>query len=259
MDKKQLDRLASNPKFVEGIYNYCDRWCERCSFTSRCMNYALSEEEYADPEARDINNKKFWDKLSENFKAVFEMVQEMTEEQGIDLDSEDLESIEKEEKIKKEKIKSHFLSKAGMKYIVMVDSWFDSSEDLFKHKEDELQIHASCGIPGYVAEAVSIEDSVEIIHWYQHQIYVKILRALDGSDRDFEGADEFPSDSDGSAKVALIGIDRSIVAWGRLMNQFPDQENMILDICVHLEKLRNGAEKIFPNAREFIRPGFDTV
>ncbi len=150
MNKNQLKRLAENNNYIERIYNYCDRWCERCSFTSRCMNFALGEEEYADSETRDITNKKFWDKLSENFKAVFEMVQEMmAEEQGIDLDSDELESIEKEDKIKQKRIKNHFLSKAGMNYIEIVDSWFDYSEDLFKHKEDELQLHASCGIPGY--------------------------------------------------------------------------------------------------------------
>ena len=22
--------------YIEGIYNYCDRWCEKCRFTSNC-------------------------------------------------------------------------------------------------------------------------------------------------------------------------------------------------------------------------------
>ncbi|MCB0550950.1 MAG: hypothetical protein KDD19_25495 [Phaeodactylibacter sp.] len=29
---------------IPGIYNYCDRWCERCSFTSRCLLYAQEQE-----------------------------------------------------------------------------------------------------------------------------------------------------------------------------------------------------------------------
>ncbi len=33
MDKEQLKKLAKDPKFISGIYNYCDRWCERCAFT----------------------------------------------------------------------------------------------------------------------------------------------------------------------------------------------------------------------------------
>jgi hypothetical protein len=37
MDRHGLLKLASDPKFIPGIYNYCDRWCERCRFTSRCL------------------------------------------------------------------------------------------------------------------------------------------------------------------------------------------------------------------------------
>jgi hypothetical protein len=32
-----------------------------------------------------------------------------------------------------------------------------------------------------------------------------------------------------------------------------------MDILVHLEQLRRKAEKTFPNARAFIRPGFDKI
>ena len=26
--------------FIVGIYNYCDRWCEACQFTSRCRSFS---------------------------------------------------------------------------------------------------------------------------------------------------------------------------------------------------------------------------
>ena len=33
--------------FIVGIFNYCDRWCERCPFTSRCRLFAtLAEIEF---------------------------------------------------------------------------------------------------------------------------------------------------------------------------------------------------------------------
>jgi hypothetical protein len=66
-------------------------------------------------------------------------------------------------------------------------------------------------------------------------------------------------DSDGSAKVALIAIDRSIAAWGAMRNHFPEQEDTILDLLVHLDRLRRKIEKTFPDARAFVRPGFDTA
>ena len=33
MNKEKLIKEARNPKYISGIYNYCDRWCERCQFT----------------------------------------------------------------------------------------------------------------------------------------------------------------------------------------------------------------------------------
>ena len=29
MTKKSIKELAKDPKHIEGIYNYCDRWCEK--------------------------------------------------------------------------------------------------------------------------------------------------------------------------------------------------------------------------------------
>jgi len=40
-------------------------------------------------------------------------------------------------------------------------------------------------------------------------------------------------DRDGSAKVAVIGMDRSIAAWGRLYEHIPEAQDGILDILVH--------------------------
>jgi hypothetical protein len=71
--------------------------------------------------------------------------------------------------------------------------------------------------------------------------------------------DEFPKDSDGSVKVALIAMDRSLTAWGKMYKYFPEKNDMILDMLVLLERLRRKAETEFPNARAFVRPGFDTV
>ena len=48
MDKERMDDLAGDPRFIPGIYNYCDRWCEHCELTSRCLNYAMGQEEAGD-------------------------------------------------------------------------------------------------------------------------------------------------------------------------------------------------------------------
>jgi hypothetical protein len=137
-----------------------------------------------------------------------------------------------------------------------------SAQDLFGHEDDEPDLEVSADI-GDVDPAEEISDfgeAVEVVRWYQHLIYVKLMRAIRGElDERLEILDEFPKDSDGSAKVALIGLDRSIAGWGEIRNLFPHRDNDILDILVHLEQLRRKAEKAFPEARAFIRPGFDKI
>jgi hypothetical protein len=142
-----------------------------------------------------------------------------------------------------------------------VDSWFDSNAGLFAEKEWELnQIRSATPGADPSAEAVSINDATEVIRWYQHQIHVKLRRAIESTRNEKEDAgDGFPKNSDGSAKVALIGLDRSIGAWKMLLSCFPGQQQPILHFVASLESIRRRVESQFPQARAFVRPGFDTM
>jgi hypothetical protein len=262
MDKKDILRLAKDPRHIPGIYNYCDRWCERCVFTARCLNYAIDKEAFGDT-ARDLNNKEFWDKLHLIFQQTIEMIKELAMERGIDLNTLDMES--KSEEISKwlNETKDHKLSLSAHHYSKMVDSWFESEYPLFEQRQDELNTMLKLGISGSEphAQATEINDAIEVIRWYQHQIYVKLMRALKQEESvDLQGEDNaLQRDSDGSALVALIAIDRSMGAWGKLQEYFPEKTDSILDILLHLDRLRQMTEKMFPDARNFKRPGFDDV
>ena len=101
-------------------------------------------------------------------------------------------------------------------------------------------------------------EAIEVIRWYQHFIYVKLMRAVRGElDERDEELDDLPKDSDGSAKIALIAIDRSIGAWGTIYGLDSFQNEKILRFIAYLDRLREEVEKTFPGARSFTRPGFD--
>jgi hypothetical protein len=262
MDKEYIKKLAENPKFISGIYNYCDRWCERCPFTSRCMTYVLSEDEFESPESKDITNKAFWGKLHGIFKVTLEMVKETAEEMGIDLNAIDREEIARQTEQVHKTAKEQPYCQVALSYIKKVDSWFNSNKELLEDKADELQALAEADIPGTrpADEAVSIQDCLEVVRWYKHQIYVKLCRAASGLIRgELEDLEYFPQDANGSAKVAIIGIECSIAAWGGLLNQFPQQEHSILELLVNLKRLLRQVEAVFPSARTFVRVGFDTA
>lgn len=272
MKTKDLFELAGDPRFTEGIYNYCDRWCERCAFTARCLLYAQEQADNDDPEANDINNEAFWEKLKSIFEQTREMLTEMARERGIDLDSLDLAEAGLREQRLQEKTESHELSQAAQQYARMVNQWFDTEsskiEQTFAAKEGDLPL-----VDFDQQEKLErVDDAISIIRWYQFQIAVKIMRGLmrddrededeedeeddeDGEDWDSEGIRQ--KDSDGSIKVALIGMDRSIAAWGRLKEELPFLADTILPLLVHLEQLRRATEHEFPDARSFLRPGFD--
>jgi hypothetical protein len=74
---------------------------------------------------------------------------------------------------------------------------------------------------------------------YQYQISIKIQRALRSVtvEKQSEYDDDIARDSNGSAKVALIGIERSIAAWKMLLNSFPDLEKQIIDLIIFLKSI----------------------
>ena len=62
-------------------------------------------------------------------------------------------------------------------------------------------------------------------------------------------------DAQGSAKVALIGMDRSRKALRQLQAKLHDSR--IDRLLLRLERLTAEVERRFPDARAFIRPGID--
>jgi hypothetical protein len=190
-------------------------------------------------------------------------VKEKAEELGIDLDAVDREEMGRQEEQVHRRAREQPYNKAAMKYLKMVEAWFKSNQGLLEDKSDELQMLAQADIPGTrpADEAVSIRDCLDVIRWYQHQIYVKLCRAATGTIRgELDDIEEYTQeDANGSANVALIGIERSTEAWAGLLPHFSDQEHAILDLLATLQRLLRHVETAFPDARAFRRPGFDTA
>ena len=242
MRRRTLTDLANNPDLISGIYNYCDRWCERCPLTSRCLVYATEQEDNDSFENHDLRNEVFWQKLSAVFQETREMIVEWANEAGFDLNGHADDDYTRHPR-KKQLVDNHPLTKAGKKYANAASDWFRELDQTIDSDNSER-----------------LEDAREVIQWYQYQIAVKTMRALSGRKEEFEEAAELadlPRDSDGSAKVALIGIDRSIAAWRLMQLSLPERAGSVVPLILQLERLRQRLERAFPEARSFIRPGFD--
>jgi hypothetical protein len=281
MRNDHLKDLAGDPNLISGIYNYCDRWCERCAFTSRCLLYATeqADPDANDPELRDITNEKFWQKLRNIFRDTAEMINEWAAEEGVDLDSIDVtEEIRAHDRAIEEASQDQ-ISEAATEYATAVQRWF---RDEFAAPSE---VHSDMPATDTTETDIATSEAVEVIRWYQFFIAVKLMRALSGAgeanEEDFD-EEEFLSfdmlseddddenfdyeevvarssliDANGSAKTALIAIDRSLAAWRALQLSLPEKSETIKPMLIELDRLRRSVEARFRHARDFIRPGFD--
>ena len=251
MRKERLKKMSENPDFIPGIYNYCDRWCERCAFTSRCMNFAMEQEFFQGQQDLDLRNAEFWQSISEILEATADLLHDLARDKGIDLDKV-MEGIDPEQEYARKMTENHICTILARKYFKMAD-------DCLEHAGTPQEC-SPVEIPGTrsMNPLPEIQDAKEIISWYQTLIQVKIMRALQGK-AESEETDQGNKDrdADGSAKVALIGIDRSLAAWRILHERLQQGLEDIREIMLLLERLRRKVEAVFPGARSFVRPGFD--
>ncbi len=229
------------------VHNYCDRWCERCTLTSRCRVFEQTSQ--MTPEQQDVGNRAFWEYLSSMFTNAMEMVQKKAEELGIDLTvtDEEAEQYLKEQKDADTRIRKSRLFGLCKEYDGKVASFMkDHALEQTVSVLDERKTQ-------------TIADCFEVITWYQHFIAAKLHRAMHGLMTDDLGDEyaDMPKDYDGSAKIALIAVDRSIAAWTTVYELLPSREDACLSALIVLQQIKNRTEKQFPEAYRFVRPGFD--
>jgi hypothetical protein len=264
MTPDELLAQARNPNFISGIYNYCDRWCERCPMTDRCLLFASTPPEENLPEGSVEEHKHaMMRQIEASFTLTIDLLNKIAAEKGIDLsDSNKTENPMREHNHQRKDAEKSPLTRQAKQYLDVSKNWFDHSDATFLAKDKEFEQAARLQLPGrdLARETEELKNAMDVVHWYQFQIVVKLVRAQTSRMRQIDWDDDvepMPKDSDGSAKVALIGIDRSIGAWGIMLQALPDQEDKILDLLKILDRLRRMTEEEFPDARAFKRAGFD--
>jgi hypothetical protein len=244
---------------IPGLHNYCDRWCDRCSLSSRCALFA-EESDSKEVDDKESGNQAFWERLTVNFTKAQDILLQAAERQGIDLNeiARSVEHVKAQETLVHEKSLDHPLSKLSLAYEEKAKVWLREQPGMISKLEElKNQLTHVELMPVAKNTLDVIQDCLAVIQWYESFISVKITRALMSQiDLDLDEI-AFKNDSDGSAKVALIGIDRSIRAWEKLFNILPEQEDEFLTILGMLTKLKKLTLDEFPAAMDFKRPGFD--
>ncbi|MFI5134307.1 MAG: hypothetical protein ACHQD9_00510 [Chitinophagales bacterium] len=268
---KAYIKKAQAPHIIPFIHNYCDRSCEKCAFVNRCnvgIRHLEFEKKMAGVDDEAELMQEVMNEVKENLDMTMEMLKMDAEEGFIDPsvfepDKERDRVYELFRKRQNEFVDNNEVKKLAHEYGSKVHDWMKNEKEIFKLKGEELESHLLMGISdeknawNLVNE---MKDAVETIQWFQHFIEVKFSRALSGLFDVMEGEeeeDEIQTDYNGSAKIAMIAVDRSLAAWETMMEIFSDKRDDIIVIAALLSRLKSEAVKQFPDAMKFVRPGFD--
>ncbi len=270
----ESDRFFNKPEgdFIPGIYNYCNRWCERCPYTDKCRVFAdekifMREIEKKERLERSMEeNKEFWDQINKTIEEAAELIDEevpLVKNEPLselwDSDDDDDDELSKEYEEKRERAENHELSKVALKYEKAVSEWFKDQKDILKLDFIPETRELKVSYPGITSEedVKQLTDAVEVIQWYHIQIWVKMNRALTSlyeEEEEPEMFKDFPKDSEGTARVILMGIDSSIGSWNYLLKKIEPERETIKSMIRMLVWLRIEVEKLFPDARDFEWP-----
>ena len=234
------------PRYIDFISAYCDRWCERCSFTERCSSFAITSAlamcdgdhdaamELAIGRPRIPGGKPQ--------KKLHEYIGDAAESAGVDFDpsEQELAQVGREMDQRRERVRCRPAATTSGDYAVAAHRWIEG--------------HPACeGL-----DDPAVREALDVIRWDLFLIHVKIMRALDGQDEDPRGRlwkSATQSDWNGSAKVALLCIERSERAWRGVAAATGDEAASVL--ATSLANLRQEVTRQFPKAMRFRRPGFD--
>lgn len=236
--------MNTEDDFIASIYSYCDRWCERCEFTDRCRVYAMESErgleDSDDPMGDAIRT------VAQSLAEAKQVLMKHAGEMGIDVEAT-LTDPEIEESLERQRAAvEHFEAvELAKQYALEGRHVLEASSDWLSNTDDPMA-----------------DEMIEILQWYLIFVAAKVHRGYHGivdldGDEDWEELQDTQSDANGTIKIALIAIERSILAWTYLLSK--ENGDVIPPQIELLEKLKLLVETKFPNARSFIRPGFDEI
>jgi hypothetical protein len=225
---------------IEHISSYCDSWCERCVFTSRCCTYAVR-----------IATAMCDGDVAAGLELVLGPFPERSGAKDDDAPDSaeigepaeaEIAEASRELRARRERLNELPTSRLAWKVSWAAHGWLRAHADHWR------------------TSAPVLAEAIKVAAWDCFLITAKVRRALSGRDQFLRGNDfdddPVQNDWNGSAKVALISIVRSAEAWSVIAGISGDPA--AAQIEADLRTLRDDVERTFPDAWRFVRPGFDT-
>lgn len=216
--------------FIVGIFNYCDRWCERCPLTGRCRVFAaLAEMDFEEgngplTEPRIIRERRRWEERMIEIHAEAEELGEGARPkpgEGVGRLPPDLEAS------------------------ATPDPVVVANGAALRKKMQRLKMSAN----------PAVRLAIETISYFSLFVPMKMMRAFSQVAR--EGPGDRQSDANGSGKAALLGLERMERAWQTLIETHHYSAQEAAPFLAEIGRMQRNLHRALPNARSFVRPGFD--
>lgn len=252
--------MNTQAELITGIYNYCDAWCERCLFTARCRSFQLQTETgLAKPETAGDNLVQ---QLTEALNLTKKYVENLTRTQalsGSDVPTEEQAQALEQKAVEQIDFRNHITTRLAGDYLKQTGVWLSEEKNLLEQTGQEQIRAVELGLRTQ-EEAMPIlhalKDAWDMIRWYRTLIPVKTQSVLRAFAEPINNP-QLVNYQLGKAKLILVSIDRSLLAWETIIQHSPEKTDDVLDLMALLSRLRRELEGLFPDARAFKRPGLD--
>lgn len=220
--------------FIVGVYNYCDRWCERCTLASRCRLFVEEQRvacELPPAPAEPPAEVPLPVAVRRSLGAAAWVFQDVIDEPRDPADLDELAAAWREPTLTPRE--------AELK-------------DRIGRLSDRLWAWVA---PEAHAADPRVKEAAAVLQHFGARIRAKIARALRGRhDDEWQAVD---SDANGTAKVVLGALDRLGDAWLQLAEYGVTSVTEAAPHLAEIQHLTGEVETLFPRARGFVRPGFD--
>ena len=234
--------------FISGVYNYCDRRCERCRFVMQCRvgRVEADDVEYEDedspvgvPSSPVQRFEKMMDEMVQS-KMEDDEQEEMEKDEeaplwGVEelnamctMDPDEEAEYERKRKEVGRQVAAEPLTNFGRVYMGLSTEWIRSRQGKLKAMGFDLLKRLDMAMTALPAEMLILREALDELIWHQTMLPAKLNRALRGRIEDAEmdeafGLDPQQSDWNGTAKLCLHIVERCSDAWASVAGLLPEE------------------------------------
>ena len=244
---EMLER-AKDKRFEPGIYNFCDRWCEKCPDTEKCFLYSNATKRKAQNLINGQDDESIEGVLAEvhhSFEVTGRLLERELAEQGLDVaqvlkEAEGRTEWDDNVDRRYNQVECLKLAKSYLKRI---------HEFLNNFYNDKQKYHSNLGLE---IDYSDINEEIETINWYQAMLPTKIWRYLYekeslAREEDSELKEMMARDLDKFYALVDKGINQSQSAWENLAKKRVELKSDSQCFIEMLEKIKNEFKKLKNN------------